>query len=192
MSDSAQAMAPADAERPALDDPHVYDNLGFTRAELAAAMRATYAELIAFVTQPAFVAIYNDLWSRDAADRPRFVNEVIVNRAELERRGVDIPEGILVQTSAFGDRRPTLFAVKKFLPDRFHDAWENVNLTFDNEYDDAAVSRDPEMAWRRPLPVSIQNTLLAEAADLDAYPDVGAGDRDWSRGLGDTYYERDG
>jgi hypothetical protein len=168
-----------------------YPNLTFTRAELAAAMRSTYDELMSFVSQPAFRAVYEQLRALPPSERPNFVNDVLVNREELMRRGVDIPDGILVQTSAFGDRRPTLFAVKKFLPEKFHAAWENVNLTFDNEYADDDVSRDPALAWRKPLPVSLQSRLIAENAKLDDHPDVGRSDPAWSQGLGKTYYTRD-
>ena len=41
------------------------------------------------------------------------------NEAERAARGFTVPEGILIQASAFGDRRPTLFAVKKFLLKKF-------------------------------------------------------------------------
>lgn len=173
------------------DSMEPYSSLSFTRAELAGAMRSAYAELIDFVAQPAFCAVYREMWKLEASERPAFVNDVIVNRSELERRNVKIPDGILVQTSAFGDRRPTLFAVKKFLPEQFHAAWENVNLTFDNEYEDHEVSRDPKMAWRKPLPVSLQSDLIAAKADLDDCPDVGIIDPVWSQGLGKSYYKRD-
>ena len=188
---STAAPAPSDTAVP--DDlSATYSNLSFTPGELASAMRDTYDELITFVSQPAFRVIYEELSALAPAERPKFINDVIVNRAELERRGVRIPAGVLVQTSAFGDRRPNLFAVKKFLPERFHAAWENVNLTFDNEHDDKDVSHDPEMAWRKPLPVAIQSHLIATNAALDDFPDVGAADPNWSQALGRTYYTRDG
>jgi hypothetical protein len=76
--------------------------------------------------------------------------------------------------------------VKKFLPVKFHAAWENVNLTFDNEYNDKDVSRDPAVAWRKPLPVSLQNALIAEHIDLESAPDLGVNDPDWSSQLGKT------
>jgi len=161
-----------------------YANLSFGRNELTAAMRSTYDELIAFVSQPAFRTVYAEMLGLPASERPTFVNRVLLDRDELERRGVTIPPGVLVQTSAFGDRRPTLFAVKKFLPEKFHAAWENVNLTFDNEYEDHEVSRDPKMAWRKPLPVTFQNSLIASNANLDAAPDTGLLDPNWYEGLG--------
>lgn len=196
MTNTSQALEHAPASHgeaaPVGDMTGTYPSLSFTRAELAAAMRATYDELIAFVSQPAFRTVHEELWNLPSSERPKFVNAVLVNRPELKRRGVDIPEGILVQTSAFGDRRPTLFAVKKFLPEKFHAAWENVNLTFDNEHDDGDVSRDPEMAWRKPLPVSLQSQLIATNAKLDDCPDVGGPDPAWSQSLGKTYFTRDG
>jgi hypothetical protein len=76
----------------------------------------------------------------------------------LAKRGVERPPDLLIQRSAFGDRRPTLFCVKKWLPpDMF---WENVNITFDNEFDDNAIPRD-ESAWRAPVPVALQHEYLS-------------------------------
>ena len=102
-----------------------YLGLAYGKSELAAAMRQTYDELIAFVTEPAFQVVYKELRELPTTERPAFVNNVLLRPEELEKRAVCIPPGILIQTSAFGDRRPTLFAVKKFLPVKFHDAWEN-------------------------------------------------------------------
>jgi hypothetical protein len=164
----------------------IYPGLAYGKSELAAAMRQTYDELIEFVTQPAFQAVYNELRKLPATERPAFVNKVLLRPEELERRGVRVPPGILIQTSAFGDRRPTLFAVKKFLRVEFHDAWENVNLTFDNEYDDKDVSRDLTVAWRKPLPVGLQNALIGSNIDLESAPDLGVNDPNWSFQLGKT------
>ena len=88
-----------------------------------------------------------------------------------KERGLDVPDGVLIQTSAFGDRRPTLFAVKKFLPKKFHGAWENVNWTFSNEYVDEKVTRDPDASWRPPLPIDLQNQIISSNGDLSAVPD---------------------
>jgi hypothetical protein len=148
----------------------MYAELNFDRDELSTVMRTTYDELIAFVTTPAFRAVYTELMSLPATGRPAFVNKVLLQRSELSKRGVHVPEGVLLQTSAFGDRRPTLFAVKKFLPLKYHEVWENVNLTFDNPYRDEDVSRLPEDAWRAPLPVSLQNALIARGSDLESIP----------------------
>lgn len=151
--------------------PDLFARLGFTREELAAEMRTAWDELIAFVTTPSFRVVHKEMMALPPAGRPGFAARVFLNPDELQRRGVHTPDEVLVQTSAFGDRRPTLFVVKKFLPPRFHQAWENVNITFDNEYPDSQVSRDPQVAWRRPLPVALQNAALAGGVDLEELPD---------------------
>jgi hypothetical protein len=148
----------------------VYASFGFCREELAAAMRSAWDELIQFVTTPAFKAVHEELMTLPEPDRPGFVARVLLSREELQRRGVDVPADILIQTSAFGDRRPTLFAVKKLLPTKYHAAWQNVNITVDNKYSDDQVSRDPSTAWRPPLPVALQNAALAGGLDLETLP----------------------
>ncbi|MFE4023242.1 hypothetical protein ACFXPZ_38595 [Streptomyces sp. NPDC059101] len=133
-------------------------------------MRKTYDELIEFVTTPAFKAIHQELMMLDPRERPAYVARVLMQPDELARRGVTVPDGILIQRSSFGDRRPTLYAVKKYLPEKYHAAWENVNLTFDNEYRDTEVPREAELAWRPPLPVTFQNELIERGIDLQAAP----------------------
>jgi len=144
-----------------------YQGLDFSREELSAAMRQNYDRIIAFVTTTEFKALHRELRALPPTKRPDFVRRVILQPTELAKRGISVPDDILIQISAFGDRRPTLFAVKIFLPEKFHCAWENTNLTFDNEYEDEQVSRDPEMAWRAPLAVELQNSLISRGADLD-------------------------
>lgn len=145
-----------------------YENLEFGQVELSEAMRRNYDRIISFITTPEFKALHNEIRSLPPTDRPSFVERVILNRAELTKRGIVVPEDILIQTSAFGDRRPTLFAVKLFLPSKFHCAWENTNITFDNEYDDDSVPRSSEMAWRKPLRVNLQASLISKGADLNS------------------------
>jgi len=127
---------------------------------LYAACRSGYDEIIDFVTSDAFKAVYNELMSLSPMQRPKFVVEVLLNDSELAKRGVERPPDLLIQRSAFGDRRPTLFCVKKWLPPECRVFWENVNITFDNEYDDNAIPRD-ESAWRAPLPVALQHEYLS-------------------------------
>jgi hypothetical protein len=147
-----------------------YHGLDFGRDELTAVMRKTYDEIIDFVATPTFKAFHKELMSLLPKDRPAFVTRVLFEPHELDKRGIVVPEGILIQTSAFGDRRPTLFAVKKLLPNKYHGVWENLNLTFDNEFKDEEVSRAPQKAWRPPLPVALQNALIANGADLESVP----------------------
>lgn len=148
----------------------VYSELDFDQRELANAMSQAYEELIGFVSTPAFKTLYVQLMDLPSCERPEFVASVLLCPEELKKRAVQVPEGILIQTSAFGDRRPTLFAVKKFLPEKYHGVWENVNLTFDNQYKDGDISRDPDSCWRRPLPVALQNAMLASNVDLETAP----------------------
>jgi hypothetical protein len=148
----------------------MYPKLDFDRDELSQAMREGYDDLIEFITRPAFQAIYAELMALPAKDRPGFVSSVLLNSDELAARGLDVPDGILIQTSAFGDRRPTLFAVKKFLPKKFHKAWENVNWTFSNDFDLDDIRKDAENSWRPPLPVSLQNALMSSERDLESAP----------------------
>jgi hypothetical protein len=148
----------------------MYKGLDFDQNELTAVMREAYGEIIGFLMTDSFRTVHRELMSLPPNLRPAFVTRVLLDPDELARRGVVVPEGILIQTSAFGDRRPTLFAVKKFLPEKYHGAWENVNWTFNNEYDDEEVSRSQEDAWRPPLPVALQNELMARGADLEAVP----------------------
>ncbi len=145
----------------------MYSTLAYDREELAQVMRETYDELIEFVTTPEFRAVCEEMGAIPENERPLFVKLVLLNKAELKERGIVPPEGILIQRSTFGDRRPTLFCVKKYLPTKYHDAWENVNLTFDNTYDPDEVPRDGALAWRRPLPVEMQAQLMATANDID-------------------------
>lgn len=145
-----------------------YDGLAYDRQELASVMRRTYDELIDFVTTSQFKVLMEEMGRLPAHSRPLFVASVLLNKGELSLRGVEVPEGILIQRSAFGDRRPTLFVVKKFLPEPYTDVWENVNITFDNEFQDQEVSRDSAVCWRLPLSPDRQAQAMAEGRDLEA------------------------
>lgn len=123
-------------------------------------MRSTYDELIEFVMSKDFKATLDELYDLPPLQRPRFVREVILEPSELKRRGVTVPHGVLLQRSAFGDKRPTLFVVKKYLPSKYHAAWENVNLTFDQVHDGAACAQGVD-AWQKPLPIEVQAALSA-------------------------------
>ncbi len=124
-------------------------------------MRKTYDELIDFVLQPSFKKLVEELYELAPNERPNFVKTHILDSKELLKKGVNVPEGILIQRSSFGDRRPTLFVVKKYLPAGFNFAWENLNLTFDQDYEDSEISREGEKAWRKPLPFEVQAALSA-------------------------------
>jgi hypothetical protein len=148
----------------------IYADLPFEPAELKQAMRAAYDDIIAFVTAAPFATFYAELMSLDKTQRPKFIASVLFRPEVLRARGLEPPPGILIQNSAFGDRRPTLFAVKKMMPERFQSVWENMNLTFNNEYVDDDVSRSDTDAWRPPLPVALQNELLSAGKSLESEP----------------------
>lgn len=145
-----------------------YAHLGYDRTELAAVMRSTYDEIIDFVTTPEFKALVDEMGRLPAAERPTFVLSVLLDDDARRARGVVVPEGLLIQRSAFGDRRPTLFVVKKFLPERYSNVWQNVNVTFDNLFVDETVSRDPATCWRHPLPVDVQSEAMARGLELES------------------------
>lgn len=130
------------------------------RERLATEVRRAYAEIIDFVTTAEFKRVHDELMSLPGEERPTFVRDVMLNDLELEERGVRRPSDLLIQRSAFGDRRPTLYCVKKWLPRDLRMFWENVNITFDNEYEDETIPRDAT-AWRAPLPVPVQHAVLS-------------------------------
>jgi hypothetical protein len=145
----------------------MYQHLPYGQDELTQAMRAAYDDLIDFVTTPEFRAIMKEFGELQSRERPAFVLSVLLNKEELAKRGVHKPDDILIQRSAFGDRRPTLFCVKKYLPQKYADVWQNVNLTIDNQFVDESVSRAPEISWRQPLPVDVQAEAIASGLDLE-------------------------
>jgi hypothetical protein len=144
-----------------------YSRLAYSQADLQRVMREHYDKIIDFVTSPPFKALMLEMSEMSHTERPGFVAGVLLDDSELMRRGVIVPDGILIQRSAFGDRRPTLFAVKHFLPDGFNDVWQNVNITFDNEYLDGEVPRTRDVCWRPPLEPARQAVAMARNAPLE-------------------------
>ena len=92
---------------------------------------------------------------------------MLLSDEALAARSIKRPENILIQRSAFRDRRPTIFVVKRFLPEEFSNVWQNVNITFDNQFIESTVKRDPEISWRKPLPVSDQAAAMARRDALE-------------------------
>lgn len=144
-----------------------YPHLAYSQRELQDVMRAHYDKIIDFITSAPFKALMEEMSDISHLDRPKFVREVLLDSDELNKRGVIVPPGILIQRSAFGDRRPTLFAIKHFLPKAYSDVWQNVNITFDNAYVDSSVARDRETCWRAPLPPDIQAQAMAQGVELE-------------------------
>ena len=143
-----------------------YADLNFSQKDLVQAFESCYIDIIEFVTQDVFQELFSKMMKLDTTERPQFVNEVWLNKQYLLEKGLKFSEGILIQTSAFGDRRPTLFVVKKFLPEKFHSVWENANLTFNNDFVNEEVPNDLDHSWRLPLNVSVQNAILSNGYNL--------------------------
>ncbi|MGW4928712.1 hypothetical protein ACWEOH_06110 [Agromyces sp. NPDC004153] len=145
-----------------------YDGLEFDRTELRSVMRSTYDELIDFVTTREFRTVVQEMYSLNATERPAFVLNILLDPKELAARGIHPPNGVLIQRSAFGDRRPTLFVVKKYLPDKYKSTvWQNVNITFDSEYPTEGISRDAKTAWRAPLNPAVQAAAMKDGVPLE-------------------------
>ena len=144
-----------------------YPNLAYSQAELQAVMRTYYNKIIDFITSEPFKALMEEMSVITHLERPRFVRDILLSEQELMVRGVIVPDGILIQRSAFGDRRPTLFAVKHFLPEQYTNVWQNVNITFDNDYLDITIPRDRETCWRPPLRPDVQAQAMVEGANLE-------------------------
>jgi hypothetical protein len=66
-------------------------------------------------------------------ERDDFVLAVLLDLEQQEIRGFRPPGDIVIQRSAFGDRRPTLFCLSKPLPPGMPMGWYKVTITFDNE-----------------------------------------------------------
>ena len=144
-----------------------YAHLQYSQAELQAVMRVHYDKLIDFVTSEPFKDLMLEMSELSHLERPQFVHDVLLDKEELKRRGVTVPDGILIQRSAFGDRRPTLFAVKHFLPEKYTNVWQNVNITFDNFYLDGEIARDRGSCWRAPLSPDVQAQAMADDLALE-------------------------
>ncbi len=142
-----------------------------TPAEIRSTLRAAYDDLIEFAATDAFQTLLAEMYSLPPSDRPFFVDTIVLNEQIMRDRGIVPPEGILIQRSAFGDRRPTLFCIKKFIPEELQSHWQNANITFDNLVSDQEVPRD-ERAWRPPLPFELQQALTAGLIDESALEGV--------------------
>ncbi len=123
-------------------------------------MRETYDELIDFIVDTPFKELIETMYKEPEDARPAFVTDKILNGEYLASQGIKVPDDILIQRSSFGDGRPTLFVVKKYLGEENRDIWENVNITFDQESDDGEV-KSPEVSWQKPLPPSLLSATQA-------------------------------
>lgn len=133
---------------------------GFSKTVLLDALKSSYMELLEFASKSQFQMLLDELYALVPTDRPQFVSSVIMNPEKMAARGLTPPLGVLIQRSSFGDRRPTLFCIKKYIEEHLQTHWQNVNITFDNLYEDEDVPRGVD-AWRVPLPFDLQQALVA-------------------------------
>ena len=57
--------------------------------------------------------------------------------------------------------------MKRFLSEEFSNVWQNVNITFDNQFIDLTVKRDHDISWRKHLPVADQAAAIARGDALE-------------------------
>lgn len=131
--------------------------------DLPSAMTGTLDDIIDFVTTPAFRAVVDELNDQPASAWPDFVESVLLDDAELERRGVTVPEDVLIQRSSFGDGRPTLFCVVKYLPEEYRDLWAKMTVTFDRGHDWADYPAGAD-AWKEPAHSALLAARMAASS----------------------------
>ena len=149
-----------------------FDDLPFTLFELQKSMSETYDELLDLFFSENFQNVWEHMKKQNGIARFNFISQTILDREVLKRDwSVIVPDQILIERSSFGDRRPTLFCLKKYLPEKFHQVWENVNLTFDEEYEMHSIPTTSDVAWREPLIPGVQSLLLAAGLPLEEIPD---------------------
>ncbi len=149
----------------------LYEGLDFSPRELIKLMKNAYKDLLKYVEQPQFLDFYKKLMDLDPKERPNFVKIRLFTKDGLDNLNLQPPDGILIQTSSFGDRRPTLFAVKKMMPQKYQLVWENMNITFNNEFTTDDFPINSKSGWRAPLPVGVQNGLISKGIHPDSLPD---------------------
>ena len=93
-------------------------------------MKSVLDELFGFAKTDTFVALHKEMMSQPYEERGEFVKKVLLNEEALKKRGVILPDGILIQRSYFTDDRPTLFCLVKYLKD----GKRKLTVTYDNDW----------------------------------------------------------
>lgn len=101
--------------------------------QLAKYVQDALDEIAEFIDTPGFQRVLAEFGAVPRELRERFIRGVLINPEELRRRGVEVPEDITVQRSAFEDNRPTLFCVVKYLPEIGKER-KKVTVTFDEAW----------------------------------------------------------
>lgn len=100
-----------------------------TREAIRVEARAGLEAIRDFITRDEFIRVLGELYDHAPEDRDAFVRTVLLDPTALRRRGIEVPDGIKLQRSQFGDHRPTIFCVTKLMSDGVR----KVTYTFDNE-----------------------------------------------------------
>lgn len=116
----------------------VQENLSKIREDLRHAADSALGEIKNFVLTPEFQALLTEMYKLPPHLRYEFVELVWLDEDVLRARGLEKPEGLLIQRSEFADKRPTLFCVTKTLPPGL--GWHKVTITFDNQATSEASS----------------------------------------------------
>jgi hypothetical protein len=99
--------------------------------EIATTIRLAVADIAQFVRTESFMDLLDELYACANEAQPRFVHDVLLDSDQLLSRGISVPEGLMIQRSAFADGRPTLFCVTKIVPLAY--PWHKVTITFDSQ-----------------------------------------------------------
>jgi hypothetical protein len=97
---------------------------------IRAVIRDAVKRIGQLVCRSEFQAMLTELFALEERDRPSFVLRVILNEDERKKRGVIVPDRMVIQRSTFADKRPTLFCVTQLVPLAY--PWDKVTITFDN------------------------------------------------------------
>jgi hypothetical protein len=105
--------------------------------ELKKEIVETLSEIRSFVQTDRFQSLLNELRSIHRQSlRREFVRDVVIDEEELANRGILVPEGLIIQRSAFRDGRPTLFCVTKLLK---NEKWK-VTITYDDDVNERPLT----------------------------------------------------
>jgi hypothetical protein len=79
--------------------------------------KSILAYLKTFASKSEFQLLLQELYSKSGDARSKFVHDVIINPGEIAKRGIIVPNDIIIQRTAFADNRPTLFCLTKYKAD---------------------------------------------------------------------------
>ena len=112
----------------ALDDNKSQEQL--SEEQIKTILLKEFKGLSEFVMKIEFQELLKELYSLPEGSRDKFVLDVILNSAELQKRNIYNPNNVYFRRSYFTDNRPTLFCVAKRTP--LARPWDKVTITFDN------------------------------------------------------------